>query len=254
MKRQHFLLLLFFAPMGLSAQLKTTDERIEIVRPNIEHEATSIWQTINDIAFLEEQGYTIHLPEDPVIDRLIDKSRKGKFDDEDFQVIYQLLEQGLFNADDYAEAIKKVEQKLALVNALLKDIDQSKKEWDWDFYSFKSYKIQFTLYGTGGSYDTDEGSIILWTNKEGQFMSYENPANTIIHEITHMGMEYSLVQKYQLPHGLKERVVDTFVYLMFLSELSDYRIQEMGDPSIDEHLKTRKDIASLNAILSSFVN
>ena len=99
----------------------------------------------------------------------------------------------------------------------------------------------------------DEGIITILTNQEGAFMSYENPANTIIHEITHMGMEYSLVRKYNLSHGLKERLVDTFVYLMFKNDLPEYRLQSMGDTSMDEYISSQKDIRSLNEIISKFV-
>ena len=119
---------------------------------------------------------------------------------------------------------------------------------------FDKYKVLFTLYGTGGSYDPDEGTITLLTNKEGGFMKYKNPAYTIIHEITHMGMEYSIIRKYNLSHGLKERIVDTFVYLMFQEKLPEYKIQNMGDKNIDRNLNKRKDIESLDTIVSEFVN
>ncbi|MEM1258006.1 MAG: hypothetical protein AAGH81_05715, partial [Bacteroidota bacterium] len=93
----------------------------------------------------------------------------------------------------------------------------------------------------------------LLTNTEGGFMKYKNPAYTIVHEITHMGMEYSIVQKYSLTHGLKERLVDTFVYLMFKEKLPEYQIQNMGDKNIDRFLNKKKDIESLNSIISEFV-
>ncbi len=84
-------------------------------------------------------------------------------------------------------------------------------------------------------------------------MKYNNPAYTIIHEISHMGMEYSIVQKYGLSHGLKERLVDTFVFLMFKKMLPEYKIQNMGDSRIDKYLNKKNDIESLNSIVSEFV-
>lgn len=85
-------------------------------------------------------------------------------------------------------------------------------------------------------------------------MKYKNPAYTIIHEISHMGMEYSIVQKYNLTHGTKERLVDTFVYLMFREKLPEYKIQNMGDTKIDKHLNKKKHIESLNKVTSDFMN
>ena len=85
-------------------------------------------------------------------------------------------------------------------------------------------------------------------------MNYKNPANTIIHEITHIGMEYSIVRKYNISHGLKERIVDTFVYLMFKEKLPEYKIQNMGDNKIDKYLNKKEDIDSLNTTVSKFMN
>ena len=239
--------------IGSGCKSQTSIARIEIVQPTIEHEATSIWRTINDITFLESQGYTIHLPKDTLIDSLIVKSKNGKFGNSDYSSIYELLETKIFNQKDYKEAILKVNQQTTLINHLITEIDASKNNWDWDFNMFDKYQVLLTLYGTGGSYDPEVGTITLLTNSEGEFKSYKNPANTIIHEITHMGMEYSLVKKFNLSHSLKERLVDTFVYLTFKDELPEYRIQDMGDTSIDTYLKTKGDIASLNAILIEFM-
>jgi len=68
-------------------------------------------------------------------------------------------------------------------------------------------------------------------------MNYDNPANTIIHEIVHMGIEKSIIQKYNLSHGLKERIVDTIVYVLFGEFLPEYKVQNMGDTKIDKFLK-----------------
>ncbi|WP_394751264.1 hypothetical protein [Spongiimicrobium salis] len=246
--------LVAFLLLGWKATSQAQLSRIEIARPSIEQETTSIWRTINDIRFFEKQGYRIHLPKDPLMDSLIVKSKKGAFGNEDFAAIYTLVETKVFNPKNYELAIQKVENQMDLMNTIIHEIDAEKSQWDWKFKMFDTYQVIFTLYGTGGSYDPDEGRITLLTNKEGEFMNYKQPANTIIHEITHMGMEYSLVRKHNLPHGLKERIIDTFVYLMFQEKLLEYKIQNMGDNDIDQYLNTKKDIAYLNAIVSEFVN
>lgn len=238
----------------LSCESQTSVSRIEIVQPNIEQEATSIWRTINDITFFEKQGYTINLPKHSLIDSLITKSKNGTFGNEDFASIYTLVETKVFDKRNYELAIQKVTNQTELINNLIYVIDSSKSEWDWEFNLFDKYQIIFTLYGTGGSYDPDEGTITLLTNKKGDFMNYKNPANTIIHEITHMGMEYSIVRKYSVAHGLKERIVDTFVYLMFKEKLPEYKIQNMGDNKIDKYLNKKEDINYLKASVSEFLN
>lgn len=227
--------------------------RVVLSQPSIEQEATSIWRTINDVTFLEGQGYKIHLPEDSLIDVLIIKSKKGSFGNEDYSTIYTLVETKIFDQKDYEKAVKKISQQTDLINRCIAEIDSLKKGWDWDFNSFETYKVGLTLFGTGGSYDPDEGIITLFTDSDGNFMNYENPANTIIHEITHMGMENSLIQKFNIPHGLKERLVDRFVHIMFHDELPNYKIQDMGDIRIDKYLKDKDDLGSLNEILEDFL-
>lgn len=252
--RLNKLLLIIFSITSLSCRPQTKVSRIEIVQPTIEQEATSIWRTINDIAFFEKQGYNINLPKDSLIDSLITKSKSGTFGNEDFPTIYTLVETKVFDQKNYEEAIQKVGNQIDLINNLVNEIDSKKSQWDWKFKMFDTYKVIFTLYGTGGSYDPDEGTITILTNQEGEFMNYKQPANTIIHEITHMGMEYSIVRKYDLSHGIKERLVDTFVYLMFNEELPEYRIQNIGDLKLDKYLKKQEDISSLNTIISEFKN
>ena len=247
------ILLLIFSIICFNCKSEERVSRIKIIQPTVQQEATSIWRTINDYTFLEKQGYTINLPNDSLIDSLVIKSKNGTFGNDDFSAIYTLLESKLFNPKNYQQAKQKVEKELNLLNDFLDEIDSEKNKWDWKFNMFSEYKVVFTLYGTGGSYDPEEGIITLLTNKEGGFMKYKNPAYTIIHEITHMGMEYSIVEKYSLNHGLKERLVDTFVYLMFKEKLPEYKVQNMGDGSIDKYLNKKNDIESLNSIISEFV-
>ncbi|MFT5619145.1 MAG: hypothetical protein ACI85I_002387 [Arenicella sp.] len=254
MKSNQLLLALISIALILSCETKEIASRIEIVPITIDQEVASIWKTINDIAFFETQGYTINLPKDAEIDLLIVKSKKGEFGNDDFATIIQLLETKFFNQKDYKKAIEKVNEQQNLISSLVHQIFSEKENWDWEFNTFEKYKIIFTLYGTGGSYDSDQGTITLLTNREGDFMNYKNPANTIIHEITHMGMEYSIVQKYKLSHGNKERLVDTFVSLMFGEQLPAYKIQNMGDAKIDDYLTKKEDFIQLNSIVPKFAD
>ena len=253
MKFRSLIPLLVLSLFSVACFAQQKDSRIEIVEPTIEQETTSIWRTINDITFFEEQGYTIHLPEGPLIDSLIGKSKAGTFGNNDYQTLYTFVESTVFDRENYALAMAHVAKEEALISKLVNRIDAAKSTWDWEFKSFERYKIVFTLYGTGGSYDPDLGTVTLLTNKAGGFMNYENPANTIVHEITHMGMEQSLVQKFELPHGLKERLVDRFVFLLFQKELPKYQVQQMGDKKLDELVKQQSDIARLDTILSGFL-
>lgn len=247
------LVLLFILSTSCKSQENLTS-RIVVKTPSIEEEATSVWRTINDIEFYESQGYKVHLPKDSIIDALIVKSKTGNFGNDDYPTIYNVLESKVFNASNYLKANELVSNELDLLHAFLEEIHKVKDDWDWQFKSFDTYQIQFTLYGTGGSYDPNTGVVTLLTDSEGNFMNYKSPANTIIHEISHMGMEESIVQKYHLPHGMKERIVDTFVSLMFKEKLPNYRIQNMGDSSLDDRLRRKEDLKNLDSIVKEYVS
>ena len=60
------------------------------------------------LLFLKSKAYTINLPKDEIIDTLITKSKNGTFGNDDFSTIYNLLENRIFNSEDYIEAAKKV--------------------------------------------------------------------------------------------------------------------------------------------------
>jgi len=236
-----------------SSQQAQSKNNILIHIPTIEQEATSIWRTINDIEFLEQQGYKINLPENDLIKSLIVKSKNGDFGNQEFSEIYNLLEESIYNKSNYELALKKTNAQKKLLQKLVNHLNVSKETWDWEFKTFENYKVIFTLYGTGGSYDPDSGMVTLFTNSEGEFMNYEEPANTIIHEVVHMGIEKSIVQKYKLSHGLKERIVDRMVYIMFKEFLPEYKVQNMGDTKIDKSLANRKDIKELDSRIEKYI-
>ena len=240
--------------ISLFCAAQNSSPKIKIEKPSVEAETSSVWCTINDYNFLESQGYQIHLPKGDFIDSLIAKSKAGKFGNEDYSSIFRYLEDEVFNMNEYDSARVKVENRLEKINTLVSQLIQEKKNWNWYFKTFESYPIVFTLYGTGGSYDPDTGTITILTNRIGNFMRYQDPTNTIIHEITHMGIEYSIVQKYNLEHRLNERIVDTIVYLLFNEELPNYRIQSMGDTSIDALLKNKESLIDLDSLLNGFLD
>jgi len=227
-------------------------KKISIRIPEIEQEATSIWRTINDIDFFEKQGYNISLPKSKLIDSLIIKSKRGTFGNLDYAAIYELLELDIFRIRDYQLALEKVHQQEQLINRIILQLDSLKNFWNWDFNMYENYAVVLTLYGSGGSYDPATGTVTLFATKDGEFKQYANPANTIIHEIVHIGIEKSIVQQYNLPHLLKERIVDKIVNLLFNDILPEYKIQNMGDPFIDNYLKDKNDIKNLNKILEDY--
>lgn len=253
LKSTKYLLFIVFLGLQLSCSSQEFSKRLLVKVPTVEQEASSIWRTINDIEFLEQQGYNINLPSSEMIDSLIQKSKAKEFGNNDFATIYNLLEAQIYDKSKYESAFAKVKEQEGLLNQLINQLSTTKDTWKWDFKDFESYDVVFTLYGTGGSYDPDLGLVTLFTNEEGAFMNYDDPANTIMHEIVHMGVEYSIIQKYNLPHGLKERIVDKITFLMFKDQLPKYKVQNMGEVKIDEYIKAESDLKELDTLVKKYL-
>ena len=90
---------------------------------------------------------------------------------------------------------------------------------------------------------------MIFTTPTGGFKNYDNPANTIIHEVIHIGIEEAIISELNVPHALKERIVDKYVMLYYSPFLPDYRIQDMGDTRIDKYLNEIGDLKELDKIV-----
>ncbi len=66
------------------------------------------------------------------------------------------------------------------------------------------YRIFFTKYGTGGSYDMPD-TVIVNLNK----VSGISMVKTVVHEIIHLGIE-KYIDEYAIDQPTKERIVDLF--------------------------------------------
>lgn len=239
--------ILFFAALFLSFIQLQAQERFSYSIPDLQMETTSVWQTIRDIGFFESHGYQVNLPKGKLIQEMIEKSKKGEFGSDDFSSLYQFMEDSVYRKSDYKKGVAKVRERISFLEELVDEI--SKNNWSWRFKTFETYQIHLTLYGSGGSYNPENASILLFTNTEGGFKNYADPAYTLIHEIVHLGVEASLIQKYQVPHAMKERVVDSIVFYFFGESLPEYSRQEMGDNRLDAYIQSKEDLGKVDEAL-----
>ena len=229
-----------------------SQSRILINIPTAEEESEYIWNTIQDINFFEENNYQISLPKGLIIKNLKAKSKQGILTETDYKKLKTFIKDSIYNKADYQKGYQKIEKELQLINKIINEI--SVLDFNWSFKQFDTYNVNLTLYGPVGSYNPEDGSILIYTTLEGGFKSYDNPVNTTIHEITHIGIEKAIITKFKVPHALKERIVDTFVFLNFNNYLPNYKIQDMGDKRIDQYLKTKIDIKTLDRFVELIVN
>lgn len=225
--------------------------KIQINIPSVEMETDYIWRNIQDTKFFEQHNYQVSYPQDTLIVELLEKSRNNQLQQSDYNNLLQVMKKNIYNEGDYQNGYQKIKDKKALMNQLVLENEKMKRKWE--FRKFPVYQINLTLYGPGGSYNNENGSILIYTTKEGAFKRYDDPSNTIIHEIIHIGIEASIIQKYGIIHPDKERIVDRYVKILFGDQLPDYQLQNMGNKKLDSYLKTKKDICRLEKRLKTFL-
>lgn len=205
-----------------------------------------LWRTLRDMPFFRQHGYRVALPEHPAFQDLSIKDiSEYEIEKEHFR---QLFINEVYNPGHFDAAL----QKLAEVGPTLSHATQAFKQYNdrWGFKLFDHYQVLLTLYGPGGSYDPDTGTIILFTTPEGRF---KKPAvHTIVHEIVHIGIEELIVQRLQLTHSEKERVVDRICWLEFADILPDYKTQKQGPPELDSFV-TKESLLDLPEAIERYV-
>ncbi|WP_411030435.1 hypothetical protein [Spongiimicrobium sp. 3-5] len=245
MKNFVFLAILFISCEG------TTQSRIAVNMPTAASETDYIWSTLQDINFFEENKYPVNLPKGKLITSLKNKAKEDNLSEKDYEDLKLFVSDSVYKKAHYKKGYDKIKNELSTINTMISELNNL--SLDWSFKTFEVYKVNLTLYGPGGTYNPDEGSILIYTTPNGEFKQYHNPANTIMHEIVHIGIQTSIIEKFNVPHAGKERIVDNFVLLSFKDDLPNYKLQDMGDNRIDAYLKTKNDLKFLNQFVSEMM-
>lgn len=227
---------------------------IEISIPTCEDECKYIWNNIIDIPFFDSNGYSISLPNTSLISQFVERSRNKSLSGFDESVLYENIKDSVFDIRDYLNGYAKIVDGLPIIENAISQI--ASEPWYWHFQRFPKYSIKLTLYGPGGSYNPEKGEIILLTDTTGNFKGNKSPVNTIIHEIIHIGIESSIINKYDLSHCIKERIVDRFIQVYFDENLLDYEVQDFGNEEavlIDKYLNEKSDFINLSTRIEQFL-
>jgi hypothetical protein len=227
----------------------TPSNNIRILVPTVKDEVDRIWTTLEQINFLDQYGYKPKFPSLPEMDSFVQKARANELSDSDYNAITISIEK-IFNKADYTIAYTKVSDSLPIISQVFPVFTKYKS--NWGFKIFPTYTIHLTMYGMGGSYDPQTGTIILLTTPDGTFVRGNSPTQTVIHEMVHLGIEKCIVQEYSLGQKTKERIVDLFCNYHFLSLVPDYRLQPNQDTSIDSFLTDDGAWNDLKSAINSF--
>lgn len=219
--------------------MKENISNIEIRAPTIREEFEHLKYVLKNKEFYEKNGYKVSYPNVP---ELRDPTILN-----DNDKMFSLFRDKEYDVGHYTSGIKVIlnrKEDIEMCITKLKSLCQY-----WNFKYFPKYLVIPTKYGPGGSYNPNQGHVILLITREGG--SNREHSHTILHEITHIGIEDSIVSKYALNHSEKERLVDLIVKIMFPKELPDYYIQKIGDSRLDSYINA-ETINILPKIIESY--
>jgi len=155
----------------------------------------------------------------------------------------------VYNDKDFEKGLHHAREKIAVIKEALSRLPELNKLWG--FKIFPKYEVRLTLYGPGGNYDSDTGTVIMLTRHDGSFKK-KRPHDTIIHEFVHIGIQENIVIHYKLAHWETERLVDLICFIYFKDILPEYGLQKKGDARIDEFVNA-ETIKSLPSAIESYI-
>jgi len=196
-----------------------------------QEELKGIKEILDNYDWYATQGYNPTLPQHEAIELIKKKQNVNKTMQEifknDFGELYSRSEH------IYSKGITTINQQIGRLDNV------SPRMKKLGLKVFPQYDIKLTQYGPGGSYgwEGNNGIVNLQINSDGKFR-IPDPIETILHEIIHLGIEESIVEKFGLPHWTKERMVDLIVSSNFKDVVPEYYMQKPGDTRIDKYLNS----------------
>ena len=197
--------------------------RVLSVRAQTEDEAYEyLMRVLEDMEFYRANGYDVALPDHQAF--APETKPRGSA---------EVFASEVYEAAEFEKAIEILAADSAILLEAL--------EWFAattgieGFRPFDRYEVTLTLYGPGGSFDPENGGIVLFATPDGRFKG-GGGAVTIIHEMMHLAVDEGLVRRFGLSHWGKERLVDLLVQREFSESLPDYKLQSRGEKALDPYL------------------
>lgn len=211
-----------------------------------------------------KKGYTFNYgpPHHTLIEGMMNSDMKAV----DWNVTQHTIESEIYPSFDFKPAAQSVKEAMPEVDKALTVFRDYKDKWG--FKLFPQYEIELVVgtIGGGGSWQTVDdveggvpnGTITFWQNPD-LALRGRTPAERIVHEMTHMGLEELLaklceeVGKPLLHQKTKERLVDLIVQYSFKSTvLPSYRKQTGQDNRIDSYI-SETTLMDLPTALKKFI-
>lgn len=212
--------------------------QIEIKIPTSQEEFGNAIYYISETDFFEEKWYSISLPKHKIFDDI--KKDYRNISNYDLTYIKDIYEKEEFSEDKYFDIKNEINSNLDFLNQGITEIKLLRNYFD--FKIFDKYIIKPTLYWPWWNYNYGDWSMLIriWDS---------NILNTILHEIIHIGIEKSIIQKYNLTYEEKERIVNLIeLYLL------NFNIeQNIWDSKINDFIKDIESIHNLPQTIERYI-
>jgi hypothetical protein len=219
-----------------------------LIRPQTSQEAFAyLWRTLQQMPFFRKNGYDVALPEDATIAAIA----RGDvaLDTVNRTALEKRFSEEIYDASSFDSAL----EALRGTPRILDDVLPVFAQWaqSWGFVLHERYRVLLTLYGPGGSYDSNTGTITLWASSKGDFKG-GGGTQTIVHEMVHLGTEKNIVRPLKLTHWEKERLVDRICALQLAKALGGYPMQSKGETDLDPFVNDEA-LSDLPAAMKRYV-
>lgn len=220
--------------------------KIIVRAQSVDEEFKYLINIFKKMDFYNKHGYKIPIPNHAYFLNL--SNNPNLLNSLNIEEAKKIFKEEIYNKKFFDKGLQLVMSDIKLIKKAIKRM----KNWEkWGFKMFDNYIIKLTAYGPGGSYDYGDGSIIMKVKEDAGVE--RKPIHTIIHEIVHIGIEESIVEKFKLNHLEKEGLVDSICFHYFNDILNGYKIQGVGDKKIF-NLIDNKNIINLPEIIENFKN
>lgn len=204
---------------------KKPKQHVLVIANTIDEEFDYLMFLLKDMDFFNQYGYEVALPDHPFFLNI--SKNPSLLKSLNLEEVKNIFKKEIYDPTFFEKGIKKINENIELIE---KAIQRMKKLKKWKFKIFKKYKVKLTAFGAGGSYIFQCGIVLITLNEKGEF--YQNPWNTIIHEIVHIGIEKSLVNKFKLTHTETETIVDAICANYLGDMLIDYKLEGLSDKKL----------------------
>jgi GNAT superfamily N-acetyltransferase len=233
--------------------LKDLNKERPVILPEVTFRAQTKEEAFHFILYLSKKlswfkhnGYTVPLPQHKAFDILY---RQGKVTKDEEELLRTVFYSEVYKTESFKNSLQSVSQFQDTIKLVLRQLCTLHQ--NWGFALLPAYEVILTLYGPGGNYWPDKGYVIIRVNENG---SFNKPVlDSIVHELVHIGIEKTIVTKFNLSHWEKERLVDLICSLYLKDVLPNYKMQKIVDTKIDAFVNQTVIEKNLPEVIEKFI-